>query len=101
MPRQGAIEESRENDLALPTSWQEIAEHSTNIAIFERVIKEFTLVDTKNDDDKLPDQLLSVARDILYISWGIKVDYTNSSLLTYSYNQIIFTLVSKEPQRRF
>ena len=100
MRLQGTIEESCENDLALPISWQEIAEHSTNIAIFESVIKEFTVRDSPWED-KLPDQLSKAARTILKISWDIEVNYTNSSLLTYSYNQKIFTLVSKEPQRRF
>ena len=72
MPLQGTIEESRENDLALPTSWQKIAEHSTNIPIFESVIKEFT-----RQEDKLPDQLLRVAHIMLCISSDIKVNYIN------------------------
>ena len=76
MPLQGSIEETHENDkdnLASLT-WQEIAEKSMNIAIFEGVIKEFTLVDPKNEDDKLPDQLLRVAYIILRISLDIKVN---------------------------
>lgn len=68
------IEESHENDddkLASLT-WQEIAEESMNIAIFERVIEEFN-TEPENEEDKLPEQLLEVANTILYISLGIKV----------------------------
>ena len=86
------IEESLENDEDNLTSltWQEIAENNMNIVIFESVIEEFNMVEPKNEDDKLPDQLLEVANTILHISLNIKVNCTNSPLLTYSYDQNYF-----------
>lgn len=82
MSLQGTIEESHGNDddsLASLTrtwaTWQDIAEQSMNIVTFEKVIEEFSLVDPKSEQDKLPDQLLEVANIILSISLDIKVNY--------------------------
>jgi hypothetical protein len=88
------IEESHfedEDDNLTSQTWQEIAEDHMNFVIFERLVEEFNVVEP-NNQDKLPDQLLEVANTILYISFGIKVIYTNLSLLTYSYNQTFFSL---------
>ena len=81
------IEESHEDveDDLDSLTWQEIAEN--NFVVFERVIEEFNVPE---NEGILPNQLLKVANDILYISLGIKVNYTNSSLLTYLYKQVIF-----------
>jgi hypothetical protein len=101
MPHQDTASGESHNDNLTSLTWQEIAEDSLHIVIFERVIKEFHEVEPENEEDKLPDQLLEVANTILNISSNIKVNYTNSSLLTYSNNQTIFTLVGNEPQKRF
>ena len=87
-PQGTIIEESHEDNLA-SLKWQEIAENSDNFVTFESIIEELQ-VDPANEEDKLPAQLLEVANNILYISLGIKVKYTNSSLLAYSYNQLYF-----------
>ena len=94
------IEESHEDDdenlASSPLTWQEIAENRENFVIFESVIEEFHVAVPENEEDKLPEKLVKVANNILYISLGMKVSYSNLFLanLLFQPNHFFFALQS-------